>query len=126
MGTGLDRSRWDAEADGVFAELARWRATHPAATLDEIEVAVEDRIARLRKRLLTDTIQASARASVGVGSARVVCAACGERLQRRGRAQRTVQTAEGALIEIERAYGSCPRCQARVFPPGPRTGTSSA
>lgn len=125
MGTAIDRSKWGAEADALFAEIEAWRREHPAATLDAIEHAVEERLARLREGLLTDTVHASARTDLGTGAARVTCPECGGRLQRRGATSRTVQTGMGAMVTVRRGCGSCPRCKARVFPPGPGTGVAS-
>ena len=124
MGKPIDRAAWNEEAERQFAEIAAWRAAHPAASLDDIEEAIEARLSSLRARLLTDTVQTSAKTDLGDGEQRERCPTCGTRLQRRGHARREVQTAEGAVIPIERAYGTCPRCRAGVFPPGSRTGTA--
>jgi hypothetical protein len=117
MGTSIDRAGWEAAAAALFAEIVTWRAAHPAATLDAIEDAVEERLAALRQRVVTETVQTSGAVDLGTGGARVPCPACGERLQAKGRARRTVQTGSGTRVTLDRDYGRCPRCGAGGFPP---------
>lgn len=44
--------RWAGDAESVWSGMADWRAAHPKATLSEIEVALDERLDRLRARLL--------------------------------------------------------------------------
>ena len=46
----------------ILAEMAAWRATHPTATLAEIEAVLDDRLATLRRQILTDTVAKSPQA----------------------------------------------------------------
>jgi len=125
MGKAIDRAVWGVHAETVFVEIEQWRREHPAATFDEIEDAVEERIQRLRTHLLTDTIHTSARTEVAADGVRQICPTCGGGLQAKGTARRTVLTHRGGEVDVTRSYGTCPRCQAGVFSPGPRTGTAS-
>lgn len=121
MCKSIDRGGWGAEADGLFAEIEAWRAEHAAATFDEIEDAIEERVQRLRNRLLTDTVQTSPRTEFGGSADRPVCPSCGGALQAKGRARRQLLTHQGGTVELDRTYGYCPRCTAGFFPPGSRT-----
>lgn len=47
----------------------------------------------------------------------VHCKACAEKLYRRGKRKKRVETLRGE-IEIERQYLVCPNCGASYFPPG--------
>ncbi len=43
---------WAALSEDVLSGMQDWRAQHPQATLSEIEVELDARLARLRARLL--------------------------------------------------------------------------
>jgi YgiT-type zinc finger domain-containing protein len=118
MGTVIDRDGWAEEADERFAELAAWRSAYPRATLREIEDAVEVQLARLRDRLVADTIRTSALATGGDPDERSACPGCGGPLRAKGVQRRRITTHRGGSVEIARPYGYCPRCGAGLFPPG--------
>lgn len=99
----------------VHAELAAWRAAHPAATFAELEAAVEAGVARLRASLLAEALPADPGPH---DAARPQCGACAVPLLRRGRHRRTVQIWGDHTVDLERTYWSCPRCGAGHFPPG--------
>ena len=94
---------------------------HPRATLKEIEVALDERLGRLRARMLEDAALASAAAEwegAGAGE-RPVCAQCGQVLEGRGvSGVRHLQTQGGREIVLRREYGECSACGAELFPPG--------
>ena len=46
--------QWQAECDEIIVGMTEWRVQHPRATLREIEAAVDERLARLRAKMLTD------------------------------------------------------------------------
>ena len=77
---------WTALAEAAFAEVTAWRRPHPTATLRDIETTIDERLAKLRARMLRDTALASAAADLaGVAAAeRPACPDCGQRLQPRG------------------------------------------
>jgi ribosomal protein S27AE len=118
MATPIDRGAWGDQADDLFAEIEDWRCAHPAATLSEIESAIEVRLAQLRDRLVTDTIRTSVRSVFGRDGERPRCPQCGDALQAKGVKRRQVTTHHGGTVDLERTYGSCPRCGAGLFPPG--------
>ena len=100
--------------------MADWRAAHPKATLSEIEAALDERLDRLRARLLADLALASAAADVQEATAgeRPRCERCGEALQARGQGERGLVTQGGAEVRLRRTYAACPTCEDGSFPPG--------
>ncbi len=102
----------------ILAEMDAWRAAHPTATLAEIEAALDERLAALRRRMLTDSVAASAQAdwSARPEAERPTCPSCGVPLRPRGKRTRQLRSA-GGDITIERTYGVCPACGAGLFPP---------
>ncbi len=112
--------RWAGDAESVWSGMADWRAAHPKATLSEIEAALDERLDRLRARLLADLALASAAADVREASAeeRPRCRRCGVMLHARGPSKRKLLTQGGAEVRLERTYIACPRCEDGTCPPG--------
>lgn len=110
---------WEALGAEMLTGLREWRLQHPQATLTEIEAALDERLARLRARLLQDTALASASADLSQTPphARPRCPQCGRPLQARGRSRRRLQTQGGQEVVLERSYGVCPTCNTGSFPP---------
>ena len=108
---------WRDEAEEVFLGMREWRAAHPRATWAEIEAALEERLARLRGRVLRDVAEASPAADCRGATERPACPACGTPLRAAGQAQRRLTAGHGAEVVVERTYGRCPRCGAGLFPP---------
>lgn len=118
---GFDfEAQWQALAEDVISGLAEWRLQHPRATFREIEQAVDERLAKLRARMLQDAALASAAADIkGAAEAvRPVCPACSVRLEGRGTAVRELTTQHNQTVQLTRSYGVCPQCGAGLFPPG--------
>ena len=71
--------RWNALAADVMIGMKDWRVAHPRATLREIETALDERLARMRARMLEDLALASPAADWDgrpeSGSVPVTCAA---------------------------------------------------
>ena len=116
---GIER-RWAGDAESVWSGMADWRAAHPRATLSEIETALDERLDRLRARLLADLALASASADVQEATAeeRPRCERCGVVLQARGQSERGVVTHGGVEVRLARSYATCPGCGDGSFPPG--------
>jgi YgiT-type zinc finger domain-containing protein len=92
--------------------LAAWHATHPDATLAEIEVAVEDQVARLRAHLLTE------RATAGFEETHPLCGKCGATMQPHSTVKRTLVLQGDQPLELKRRYLVCSSCGEGIFPPG--------
>jgi ribosomal protein S27AE len=112
--------RWAGDAESVWSGLADWRAAHPKATLSEIEAALDERLDRLRARLLADVALASAAADPqeASGEERPRCERCGVMRQSRGQSERKLLTQGGAEVPLQRTYLACPQCGDGSFPPG--------
>lgn len=112
---------WDEMAEEVMSEVKEWRIAHPRATLSEIEKALDERMAKLRIRLVTDLAMASAAGEIteAAGKEQQVCPACGQGvLEARGKQERWLTSRDNQTIRLERSYGVCPHCGAGFFPSG--------
>ena len=101
----------------VISGMKEWRQKHPKATLREIESEVNERIARMRAKLLEEIVGASEGGDWEEGEG-PKCPKCGKEMVKRGKEKRRIETGEGKGIEIERQYASCPACGVGFFPPG--------
>lgn len=111
---------WDELAEDVLSGMKEWRLQHPKATLRQIEAALDERLGKLRARLLQDAALASAAADIKAAQAeeRPVCGACGSQLIERTVAVRELVTQHNQVLQLERSYGVCPTCGTGLFPPG--------
>jgi hypothetical protein len=109
----------EKEAD-VHADLLRWRAAHPQATLTEIELAVEAAVQRLRAHYLAEVVAPTPGTDPSaVPAPPPGCPHCGGVLQPRGRRTRAVLTpGQPDPVHLARPYCVCAGCGAGVFPPG--------
>jgi hypothetical protein len=110
---------WQKLSEEVLTGMKEWREQHPKATLSEIEEALDERLGRLRARMLQDTALASASSdwSEAAPENRPVCPLCGTLLVARGKKTRRVQTQGGQEVVFTRSYGVCPTCESGLFPP---------
>ena len=111
---------WDEVAEEVFTGFREWRVQHPRATFKELETALDERLARVRARVLADAAMQSAARDVRVVpvAERPVCPDCGSHLVLAGQEQRTLTTTYEQQFTLERSALECPACHRRVFPPG--------
>ncbi|HEV2461917.1 MAG TPA: YgiT-type zinc finger protein [Ktedonobacterales bacterium] len=114
--------KWTGLSEEVLSGMAAWRAQHPQATLTEIEVELDARLARLRVRLLERVAQQSQAAAWSGQSvepaAAPLCPHCGAALEPRGRKTRRLKTHGGQEVILHREYGVCSQCGQGLFPPG--------
>jgi hypothetical protein len=96
-----------------------WRTAHPRASFAEIEAAVDERLARVRARMLEEAALASRAADVGAlpVAERPRCPDCGQAVVDRGRHTRTLTVSGNQPVCLERSYAVCPACGAGLFPP---------
>lgn len=116
----IDREQqWRVLSDEVISGVTEWRLQHPRATFKEIEAAIDERLAKMRARMLQDVAVASERADWREAAAaeQPRCAECGERLSASGSHTRQIQTQGGEAIGLSRTYGVCPACGAGFFRP---------
>jgi len=99
--------------------MQAWWAAHPEATLTEIEGGLDEQVAALRVQVLQETLAQGERKVTMRSVATAVCPVCGAKMERSGRHKRRLKTTDGQVLELERAYLSCPRCGKGFLPPGP-------
>jgi len=112
-------AHWQDEVDAVVTGMKEWRLQHPRASLREIEAALDERLAKMRARMLRDLALASAAAHVSAApeAQRPPCPTCGGPLEARGEEERTLTTTYNQPILLRRSYATCPACGAGLFPP---------
>lgn len=127
MWTAEVEARWRELAEEAMAGMKEWRVQHPKATLVEIEAALDERLSKVRARMLEDAAQVSAAADIAKAREgdRPRCPECGGRLEDQGQETRDLTIAGNQTITLRRSYGLCPSCGARLFPPGRGTGASA-
>ncbi len=113
-------AKWDELAEEVLSGMKEWRLQHPRATFREIEQALDERLAKMRARMLQDAALASAAADIKQAqeAERPVCPECGAALVAHGSATRALTTQHNQTVALKRSYGVCPQCGAGFFPPG--------
>ena len=114
-----ERRAWDALSDEILTGMADWRAQHPKATMREIELELDERLASLRSRMLQDIALRSAATDwrTAALAERPVCQVCGTPLVLRGKHARQLQTHGGQSVTLTRSYALCPTCKRGLFPP---------
>lgn len=108
----------------LISGMTEWRQQHPKATLREIEVELDERMAQVRAKMLEDLAAASKVADWPEGAA-PRCPECGQPMAKGGAATRQLTTHGGKEIKLKRQYARCPACGAGFFPSGPRTGVAA-
>ena len=93
-------------------DLAAWHATHPDATLAEIETAVEEQLTRVRAQLIEERTQE------GVREGHPMCRTCGTTMVPRATTRRRLVLRGDEPLDLERSYVVCPSCGEGLFPPG--------
>ena len=118
MDTEEMRQNWKGQGDDVISGMLEWRMQHPKATFREIEKEVDERLAVMRARMISDAAMASSSTEWVKEEKVPVCPKCGAELKKKGKKKRKMQTRGGREIELEREYGVCPKCGQGIFPPG--------
>ena len=113
-------ARWRVLTEEVITGMQEWRQQHPKATFREIETALDERLARVRARMLEDAalLSRSADLTAEEGEPPVACPECGTPLQPRGVQTRQLVTDRNQMIHLKRTYAFCPQCQKAFFPSG--------
>jgi ribosomal protein S27AE len=109
---------WREMSEAVLVGMQEWRKQHPRASMKEIEKELDQRLARLRARMLQDTALESEARDWQEAERQPVCPECGAVLHMNGSQQRRLQTHGEQTVVLERKYGVCPQCGVGFFPPG--------
>ena len=94
----------------VQRDLAAWHATHPDATLAEIEAAVEEQLEQLRAQLIDERTEAGGR------EGHPLCRKCGTAMVPRTTTKRTLILRGDRSLDVERSYVVCPSCGVGLSP----------
>ena len=105
--------------DQIISGMKAWRTSHPKATMREIELEARERVSRLEAHLIEESaLRGQTKEWAGKPpEERPTCPNCGETLLARGKQKRRLQATRGREVELERTYGTCPRCGTGFFPP---------
>jgi hypothetical protein len=111
--------QWQVLTEEVLTGMEDWRTAHPKATFLELEAAVDERLGRMRARMLEAAAMASTAADVSGSAAgeRRTCPESGQTLVARGQRERRLQVPGGQSVQLRRSYTSCSACGAGLFPP---------
>src|SRR5713101_3707236 len=92
--------QWQRLSEEVISGMKEWRDQHPKATLREIEEALDERLGRMRARMLQDVALTSPQADWKQADPqeRPTCPQCETSLQARGKKKRHVQTQGGQEV----------------------------
>ena len=106
--------------EDVLTGMGDWRTAHPKATLVEIAAAVDERLDRVRARMLQEAALVSRAAEVGLAEVgeRPRCPPGGEALAGRGKHQRALTVRGNQQVHLRRSYATCPAGGTGIFPPG--------
>jgi len=110
--------QWQKLSDETMQGMGEWREQNPKATLREIEKALDERIMKLRAKVLEEAAQLSEMRTWTESENVPVCPDCKKALEFRAKGKRELQTQGGHSIQLEREYGICPKCGQGFFPPG--------
>jgi RNA polymerase-binding transcription factor DksA len=110
--------QWRELGEEVLVGMQAWRVQHPKSSMAAIEKEIDQRLARLRARMLQDTAMESEARDWQETKEKPVCPECGEELQMNGAHKRQLQTHGQQAVVLERKYGVCPKCGLGFFPPG--------
>jgi len=108
------------ESEEIITGMRDWGTAHPKATFAQIEAAVDERLNRLRARMVQEIALAS---QAGDGAAlapieRPRCPTCEECMAPRGEQEREVTVQGDHTVHLTRSYWVCPSCGTGLFPPG--------
>ena len=98
----------------IFDKMSQWQQANPQATLTDIEEAVEVELAKLRKQLVEEMVQAKGAVVQEVP----VCPDCGEKMVKNGKRKRKLKGKEGETVAFKRQQWRCLTCGQTLFPPG--------
>lgn len=106
-------------SDEIIQEMSVWNSSNPDATFLEIEIKARELASRLEARLIQGSAQLKEtdKWSERGEKERPTCPHCHVPLISRGPRKRNLQGTRGRKIELERNYGTCPKCGAGFFPP---------
>lgn len=101
-------------SNDLAEKMQAWSQAHPKATLTEIEIAVDNELAQLR-RTIVESIAQTRESDEQVSH---LCPQCSRPMVKNGKKKRKLKAKEGQTIELERQQLRCLKCGMTLFPPG--------
>lgn len=113
--------RWRDLIDEAIGGMDEWRRQHPRATFKEIEMALDERLAKVRAQMLEDAAMHSPMTDIAGAKLedrpRCPNPECRHPLEARGLERRSLRTDYEQTISLNRSYAVCPSCGTELFPP---------
>jgi NMD protein affecting ribosome stability and mRNA decay len=111
--------QWLDLSQQAFTATQQWRTDHPAATMREIELAIDELLAKLRAQMVEDVALSSPLTALHTipDDQRPLCLPCQQPLTAQGRAKRILTTKHEQSVTLQRSYATCPACGRGFFPP---------
>jgi hypothetical protein len=113
-----DENRLKEVSNQIIGEMTAWNASHPEATLLDIEVKARELVSKLEAHLIEASAlqREPADWSQREASQPPTCPICQVPLLSRGKRVRHLQATAGRDIHLQRTYGTCPQCGTGFFP----------
>lgn len=114
-----ERRKWQEMFSEASEEVSQWRQAHPRASFTHIENEVDEKLAKVRAKMIEELALESKLANLKElkGEERPKCVGCGRRLAANGRQKRALITNHEQVVELERSKGYCRHCRVSFFPP---------
>lgn len=114
-----DEKRLKEVSEQIIGAMTAWNASHPQATLLDIEVKARELVSQLEAQLIQESAleRETADWSQREASERPTCPSCQVPLLSRGKRVRHLQATAGRDIHLQRTYATCPQCGTGFFPP---------
>ena len=96
-------AQWHELTEDILTGMKEWRLQHPKATFREIEQVLDERLSKVRARMLQDLALASTAADIQAAQEeeRPVCAKCGTPLASDGSKARHLVTYHNQEVTLE-------------------------
>ena len=116
MDTDKASKGWRELSAETLSGMAEWRKQHPKATLREIEKALDERMMKLRAKVLEEAAQLSEMQTWTESEDVPICPDCKKALEFRVKGKRELQTQGGHSIQLERDTASVQNADRAFFP----------
>jgi hypothetical protein len=116
VGMKENEQTWQERFAETEAKIRGWQAAKGAASLTEIEEAVDKELGRLRQQLIGELAEGVEGVEEAAGEH--LCPVCQTGMQGNGKKKRQLRTKDDGVIELNREQRRCPSCGMTLFPPG--------
>src|SRR5579875_3750909 len=110
-------ARWHQVSEDVLGGMKEWRQAHPKATFREIETALDEKLTKVRARMLADVALVSPATDLVASQERVNCPRWEQEREAHGQEGRTRTTTGNQDVVRRRSDAVCPAGGAGLFPP---------